>query len=186
MLSRTFRDAPARGRRRTMRSTRHGTGAPKPGSETRRLRGRSSVFDPRNCALTPVLRSWPLQRRTAPDRRNAGARVRMTARGAAVAAARPWPRQPESDCRHREPKLYSGPGFRTVDVLGVPVVVASRGQRLSDRGHVDHIAEAHVAILNLGKGLVDLVDANQLDVRADLMLGAEIEYLLRVGQTADQ
>ena len=57
---------------------------------------------------------------------------------------------------------------------------------LLQRRHVDDVAESHFGLLDMLVGVVDLLDRDNLDVRADPVFGAEVQHLLRVGQVADQ
>src|SRR5262245_6216160 len=57
---------------------------------------------------------------------------------------------------------------------------------LLEGGHVDDEAVAHVLAEQTLVRLVDLAHRDQLDVRRDLVGGAEIEHLLRLGDAADQ
>src|SRR5262245_54552365 len=62
----------------------------------------------------------------------------------------------------------------------------SRGGRLLLEGsHVDHEAVLHVTSQEPLVGLVDLLDRDQLGVRHDAALGAEVEHLLGLGDAAD-
>lgn len=58
--------------------------------------------------------------------------------------------------------------------------------RARQRAHVDRKAVLHVAAQHPLIGFVDLLNRDYLHVRDNLMLGAEIEHLLRLGYAADQ
>jgi hypothetical protein len=55
-----------------------------------------------------------------------------------------------------------------------------------ERGHVDHEAVFHIALEHAFVGLVDLVHGDHLDVRDDLMLGAEIQHFLGFSDASNQ
>lgn len=57
---------------------------------------------------------------------------------------------------------------------------------LVQRRQIDHEAIAHVALEHAFVGLVDVLDIDHLHVAGNAVLGAEIEHLLRLGDTADQ
>src|SRR5262245_57390043 len=61
-----------------------------------------------------------------------------------------------------------------------------RRRPLLQRLHVDHEAVLHVALGQALVGLVDLLDRDQLDVGAEVVLGAEVEHLLRLADAADR
>src|SRR5712692_8942094 len=66
------------------------------------------------------------------------------------------------------------------------IVSPSKPFRFSfQRSHVDDEAVLHVALGEALVGFVDLLDADQLDVGGDAVLGAEIKHLLRFADAAD-
>src|ERR1700738_429082 len=58
--------------------------------------------------------------------------------------------------------------------------------RARQRAHIDRKAVFHVAAQHPLIGFVDLLNGDDFHVRDYLMLGAEIEHLLRLGYAADQ
>src|SRR5690606_27661727 len=52
--------------------------------------------------------------------------------------------------------------------------------------HIDHKAVTHVSLEHPLISLVDLLDRNHLDVRDDVVFGAEVEHFLGFGNAADQ
>jgi hypothetical protein len=52
--------------------------------------------------------------------------------------------------------------------------------------HIDNVAKANIAFLDVMERIVDVLDVDQLNVRTNAMFRAEIKHLLRVGKVADQ
>src|SRR6478609_9940711 len=57
---------------------------------------------------------------------------------------------------------------------------------LPERCHINHKAVFHVAAQHALVGFIDLLDGNHLNVRRKFVLGAEIQHLLRLRNSADQ
>ena len=55
----------------------------------------------------------------------------------------------------------------------------------AQRSHVDREAVFHVALEHPLVGFVDLLDRDDFDVGSDVVLAAEVEHLLRLGDAAD-
>src|SRR5215210_2378814 len=65
------------------------------------------------------------------------------------------------------------------------VTMSTFGLRGSQRRHVDGEAVLHVRLEHPLVGLVDLLDRDHLDIGSDVVLSAEVEHLLRLGNAAD-
>src|SRR5690606_15755083 len=71
---------------------------------------------------------------------------------------------------------------RAMDPMASPL---SRSGGLK-RGHVDDETVLHVALEHALEGFVDVLDTDHFDVRDDVVLGAEIEHLLSLCDTANE
>ncbi len=91
---------------------------------------------------------------------------------------------PRPGQQEKPPSQANPPGSAT-HLMKRSSAAMNRCCTLLQRSHVDNEAVLHIALEHPLVGLVDLLDADQLDIADDVVGGAKIQHLLGFGDPTD-